>query len=398
MACRAGCGRVASYPMSDGPWHIFLIFLRLGCTAFGGPMAHVLLFRQEFVERRGWIESRRFDELFALCQFLPGPSSSQLGMALGLERAGWRGLVAAWLGFTAPSATVLAVLALWMTRLPAQVAEVLHGLKILALAVLLQAAWAMGRSLCPDRPRQTLAVLALLASLTLPTLGGMAAGLLLGAAWGLVGTKGSPMLTDAAPQTMRPWRLVLWGGVGLLALTGGLLVAGGRTGAILIEMLKAGSLVFGGGHVVLPLLQGVVVGDGWMAGDVFLAGYGLVQAMPGPMFSFAAYLGMVHGGVLGALAGVIGLFAPGALALVAALPWWERLGGSARAREVVAGVGAASVGLLLHVLYVPGWSLAVRSGLDFGLLAGACLALTAWRVPPWILAPVLAAGSWALGR
>lgn len=382
--------------MHEGPWRIFLIFLRLGCTAFGGPMAHVLLFRQEFVVRRSWIESRRFDELFALCQFLPGPSSSQLGMALGLERAGLRGFAAAWLGFTLPSATVLGALALGVTRLPPQAASALHGLKILALAVLLQAAWAMGRSLCPDRPRQTLAVLALLASLLLPTLEGMAAGLGLGALWGLVGAK-LPPTSSSAPAIARSGRLALTLGAGLLVLTGGLLVVDGRLLEILLEMLKAGSLVFGGGHVVLPLLQGAVLGRDWMTGEVFLAGYGLVQAMPGPMFSFAAYLGMVHGGVIGALVGLIGLFAPGALALLLALPWWDRLRTSSRACGIVAGVGAASVGLLLHVLYVPGWSLAVRSGLDFGLLVAACLALVAWKVPPWVLAPILAAGTWLVG-
>lgn len=382
--------------MNEGPWRIFLIFLRLGCTAFGGPMAHVLLFRQEFVTRRGWIEPRRFDELFALCQFLPGPSSSQLGMALGLERAGLRGFAAAWLGFTLPSATLLGALGLGVVRLPPQAASALHGLKLLALAVLLQAVWAMGRSLCPDRPRQTLAVLSLLACLVLPTLEGMAVGLGAGALWGLMGAKLSSA-PAGAPAATYPWRIASGPAAGLLLLVGALLFVDGRQTEILLEMLKAGGLVFGGGHVVLPLLQGAVLGEGWMTGEVFLAGYGLVQAMPGPMFSFAAYLGMVHGGPIGAVVGLIGLFAPGALALLLALPWWERLRTSSRACGVVAGVGAASVGLLLHVLYVPGWSLSVRSGLDFGLLAATCLALTAWKVPPWVLAPILAAGTWVAG-
>lgn len=359
-------------------------------------MAHVLLFRQEFVLRRSWIEARRFDELFALCQFLPGPSSSQLGMALGLERAGMRGMVAAWLGFTLPSATVLGVLALGVARLPPQAAGALHGLKILALAVLLQAALAMGRSLCPDRPRQTLAVLALLVSLLLPTLEGMLAGLALGAAWGWRGA--APGAVPEVVLDLRSLRLPVLGLLaGLAVLWGGCAWLDGRSAGILLEMLKAGSLVFGGGHVVLPLLQGLAVEGGWMPGETFLAGYGLVQAMPGPMFSFAAYLGMVHGGVPGALVGLVGLFAPGALALLLALPWWERLRSSPRACGVVAGVGAASVGLVLQVLYAPGWSLAVRSGQDFGLLAGACLALMAWRVPPWALAPVLASATWLAG-
>lgn len=362
-------------------------------------MAHVMRFREEFVRRRGWLEAARFDALFSLCQFLPGPSSSQLGMALGLERGGLCGLGAAWLGFTLPSAVAMGCLSLALTALPARAAGAVHGLKLLALAILLQAAWGMGRSLCPDRERQTVAILALVSNLFLPTSWGLLVTLLLGAGWGLGWAPRADVEPggDARPFSGDGWSRV--GVVALLILCLALLcrMAGERIEEIFLETFKAGGLVFGGGHVVLPLLQERILGRGWMSGDVFLAGYGLAQAMPGPLFSFSAYLGMLRGGIAGALAGLLGIFAPGALLLMMVLPWWERLRGSERAQGVVAGIGAASVGLLLQVVYSPGWSLGVRASSDFALLALALLLLTAWKVPTWALVPLLAGGGWIAG-
>lgn len=386
--------------MMETPWRIFALFLRLGCISFGGPMAHVVLMRQEFTQKRAWLSTARFDELFALCQFLPGPSSSQLGMALGLGRAGWRGMLAAWLGFTLPSALVLGLAGLVGTQGIAGAQGWIHGLKIFALAVLLHATLAMARSLCPDRARLSLAVAVMVGTFVWPSTMGMLGLLALAAVWGWFAA-----VKVEGEQAKPPVHLPVGASLGVLAVLGVLLFGvpwlAGVVRDPLLEVFagfsRTGTLVFGGGHVVLPLLHAEVVDKGWVTKEAFLAGYGLVQGMPGPMFSFAAFLGAAKAGIPGALVATVGIFLPGAILLVGILPWWERLRHEPRAQGVIAAVGAASVGLLLHVLLDPGWRLAIGQARDYCLLVVALLLLGPWKRSAWQVGLGCAACGWLLG-
>ena len=375
-------------------------FLRLGLTSFGGPIAHLGYFRDEFVARRKWLDERTYADLVALCQFLPGPASSQVGMAIGIARAGMPGALAAWIGFTLPSALALIAFAYGIARFGGGSTGWLHGLKVVAVAVVAQAVWGMARSLAPDRPRATLALLAALLMLAWPTalgqIGAIVAGGIAGRLW-LAAPAGATPTTAAFPVP-HAWAIAAW--VAFLALLAGLPLAAKLTGdptvAVIDGFYRAGSLVFGGGHVVLPLLQAEVVPPGWVSNDAFLAGYGAAQAVPGPLFTFAAYLGTVMtappGGWLGGLVCLVAIFVPAFLLVVGALPFWDRLRASAAAQSALAGVNAAVVGLLLAALYDPVWTSAIRGPADFGLALAAFGLLAFWRVPPWLVVALTAAG------
>lgn len=393
-------------------WQVFWIFLRLGLTSFGGPVAHLGYFRDEFVQRRQWLTERSYADLVALCQFLPGPASSQVGMALGLMRAGMPGALAAWLGFTLPSALVLALLGLGLAGgyavLPA---GAIHGLKVVAVAVVAQAVWGMARSLCVGRAKVTLMALACCAVLLVPGVWGqvgvmLAAG---GAGWWLFGRgrAATPETPNDAPDALLlPLRRRT--GAALLVVFAALLVLlplaarlwPGSLLAMVDAFYRVGALVFGGGHVVLPLLQSAVVEPGWVSADAFLAGYGATQAVPGPLFTFAAFLGaaMAPGwaGAGLALLAILGIFLPAFLLVAGALPWWAPLRQRSWARGVLAGVNAAVVGLLLAALYQPVATSALRSAADVALALVALAALLRWRVPPWAVVVATALTGWGL--
>lgn len=385
---------------------IFLVFLRLGLTSFGGPVAHLAYFREELVARRRWVEERAYADLVALCQFLPGPASSQVGIGIGLAKGGLAGAFAAWLGFTAPSAIALTLFGLGVAGHGTLVDPgVLHGLKVVAVAVVAQAVWAMARSLCPDGPRATLAVVAAIVALTWPGAPGQLAVIALGALAGIFLPPAAPELA-AAPLGIRVGRRLAVGALALFfALLVGLPLAeaalGSRVIALLDAFYRSGALVFGGGHVILPLLQAEVVPPGWVSNDLFLAGYGAAQAVPGPLSTFAAYLGAVMSpepnGWRGALLCLAAIFAPSFLLVLGALPFWDGLRRHARARAALGGVNAAVVGLLAAALYDPLWTSAIASRADFGLAAAAFAALAFWKVPPWLVVAATAAGGWALG-
>jgi len=379
-------------------------FLRLGLTSFGGPIAHLGYFRDEFVARRKWLDERTYADLVALCQFLPGPASSQAGMAIGISRAGLPGALAAWLGFTLPSALALIALAYGLAHFGAGGAGWLHGLKVVAVAVVAQAVWGMARSLTPDRPRVSLAILAALVMLAWPTALGQVAAIVAG---GIAGRLWLAAPAVAGPSTAafpirHGWAIAAW--IAFFALLVGLPFAAKLTAdptvAVIDGFYRAGSLVFGGGHVVLPLLRAEVVPPGWVSNDAFLAGYGAAQAVPGPLFTFAAYLGAVMtvppGGWLGGLMCLVAIFLPAFLLVVGALPFWDRLRASAAAQSALAGVNAAVVGLLLAALYDPVWTSAIRGPGDFGLALAALGLLVFWRAPPWLVVALTAAGGGAL--
>ena len=386
-------------------WEVFVVFLRLGLTSFGGPVAHLGYFREAFVARRRWLSEQAYADIVALCQFLPGPASSQVGMVVGLSRAGYLGALAAWIGFTLPSAVALIVFALGLSRYGSLIpAGALHGLKVAAVAVVAQAVWGMARSLCPDAPRITLMALAAVAVSLVPSpacqLGVMVAAGLIGARRFRSGT--------AVPH--EPLSVPVGHGVALLclgafaALLVGLPFAARASGdhavALFDAFYRAGALVFGGGHVVLPLLQAAVVPPGWVDNDTFLAGYGAAQAVPGPLFTFAAFLGAAgtstpNGWAGGALC-VIAIFAPSFLLVFGALPFWERLRRHGATRAALAGVNAAVVGLLLAALYHPVWTSAVLTPPDFALALLALVALAVWRVPPWAVVLACALAGWGL--
>jgi chromate transporter len=388
-------------------FEVLRVFLRLGLGSFGGPVAHVGYFRAEFVERRRWLDDRSFGDLVALCQFLPGPASSQVGLAIGLLRAGWMGALAAWAGFTLPSAAALVAFAYGVAHASTFAASgALHGLKVVAVAVVAQAVWGMARSLCPDRPRAALAIVAALLTLASRD-AAMQVALIAGCA--LVGrlvlrlpagdAPGAPL---HCPISRRTGIVAL---VAFFALLGGLPLLAGATHSLAATLLagfyRAGALVFGGGHVVLPLLQSSVVAHGVVSDDVFLAGYGAAQAVPGPLFSFAAYLGAVLppplGGWRGGLACLLAIYLPAVLLVVGALPFWNALRQRVGVRAALAGVNAGVVGLLLAALYDPVWTSAIHARADFGLALAAFGLLAYARVSPVIVVVLGALGGWALG-
>ncbi|MDR7148148.1 chromate transporter [Hydrogenophaga palleronii] len=397
---------MTSSPDNDrSPWAVFLVFLHLGLTSFGGPVAHLGYFRTEFVERRRWLGERAYADIVALAQFLPGPASSQVGMALGLARGGYAGALAAWLGFTMPSAIVLILFALGMARHSELMsAGALHGLKVVAVAVVAQAVWGMARNLCPDATRRAMAVLAAAGVLLLPSVWAQMGVIVVAGAAGLfLFRPASTGITDELPLTVRRRTGLFW-----LALFATLLVAlpllaqavPDATLARIDAFYRAGSLVFGGGHVVLPLLQAEVVPNGWVDNDTFLAGYGATQAVPGPLFTFAAFLGASMStppsGWAGGLIALLSVFAPSFLLIAGALPFWERLRTLPRAQAALMGVNAAVVGILLAALYDPVWTSAIHSVADLGLALLALIALMRWKLPPWAVVVGCALAGWML--
>lgn len=374
---------------------VLLIFLRLGLTSFGGPIAHLGYFRNEFVEHRKWIDEAAFVDIVALCQFLPGPASSQVGITLGILRAGLPGALAAWVGFTLPSALALIAFAYGVINLrtPAQ-AFWLHGLIVVAVAIVAQAVWGMARSLCPDREHASLAVAAAVAALALPSAAGQIGAIIAG---GLIGWRFLPAPNGAGHAV--PLAATIGRGTAIAALTlffallAGLPILGEATAdhtvALVDSFYRSGALVFGGGHVVLPLLQQATVPFGWLGNDSFLAGYGAAQAVPGPLFAFAAYLGTVMqpapNGWIGGLICLGAIYLPSFLLLIGVLPFWDALRRRRGVRSALSGVNASVVGLLLAALYIPVWTSAIGGPADFAVALVAFLLLTVWRVPPWLV-------------
>jgi len=384
------------------PVEVLLAFLKLGLTSFGGPVAHIGYFREEFVVRRRWLDEHAYADLVGLCQFLPGPASSQVGFSIGLMRAGYLGGLAAWTGFTLPSAIALVLFAYGATLLSEPVGVgLIHGLKLVAVAIVAQAVWGMARVLCPDRERASIAVAAALIILLFST-----SPVAQIAAIALGGVAGLWLCRAELPPATGHIAVPVSRTTGFLALAvffillAGLPVLRGLglwPGAALFEAFyRSGALVFGGGHVVLPLLREAFVTPGWISDDAFLAGYGAAQAIPGPLFSFAAYLGAVvrpspHG-LFGAALGLIGIFLPGLLILMGTLPFWDALRKRASARAVMRGVNAAVVGLLGAALYNPVWTSSVKLPGDFAIALVGFVILTVWRAPPIIVVLIGALG------
>ena len=375
-------------------WSIFLIFLRLGLTSFGGPVAHLGYFREAFVTRRRWLSEQAYAELVALCQFLPGPASSQVGMAIGLSQAGYRGALAAWAGFTLPSAVLLMLFAQSIVDQGDSLASgALHGLKIVAFAVVAQAVWGMARTLCPDVPRRGMMLVAAVLALLMPGALGQVA-VIVGA--GVLGciffmpaaNSGANSLPVGITQKAGALWLALF-----VALLLGLPVLAHSLQSTTLNVLdafyRAGALVFGGGHVLLPLLQAEVVPSGWVSNDLFLAGYGATQAVPGPLFTFAAFLGSAMqaplSGWTGGLLCLLAIFLPSFLILAGVLPFWARLRSRPRIQAAMLGVNAGVVGLLLATLYQPVGTSAIHGLLDLALAIIALIALMAGKLPPWLV-------------
>jgi chromate transporter len=377
------------------PFEVLRVFLRLGLTSFGGPVAHLGYFRAEFVDRRRWLDEAAYADIVALCQFLPGPASSQTGISIGILHAGLPGALCAWFGFTAPSAVAMVLFGYGITEFggPADSAW-LHGLKIVAVAVVAQAVWGMAKSLCPDPTRATIAVGASMVALAMPSasgqIGAIAAGGLIG--WRLWrGGSQPPVQHSLAVHLPRTWSVIAL--AGFLALLIGLPLLSAavpsHTLALFASFYRSGALVFGGGHVVLPLLQAAVVPPEWVTDDAFLTGYGAAQAVPGPLFTFAAYLGTVMGpapnGWPGGLICLVAIFLPSFLLLIGALPFWDALRRRAGVQSALRGVNAAVVGLLLAALYNPVWTSAIFGAADFAIGVLAFLLLVFWAVPAWLV-------------
>lgn len=388
---------------SGSPGEVFLAFLKLGLTSFGGPIAHLGYFRDELVTRRRWLDEAGYADLVALCQFLPGPASSQVGFALGLMRAGPLGALAAWTAFTLPSAILLVLFALGAAALDGPVAQgVLHGLKLVAVAVVAQAVLGMARSLAPDGPRAGIALVAVAMVVMLGGVLGQVGAIALGALGGLLLCRGgaaAPVAHDFPISRSASVAALVLFAVLLLVLP---LVAGTGQGMALFDgFYRAGALVFGGGHVVLPLLDAETVARGWLAEDAFLAGYGAAQAVPGPLFTFAAYLGAVAqpspNGVVGAGIALVAIFLPGLLLLIGALPFWSGLRRWPAAAAGMRGANAAVVGILGAALYDPVFLSAVLEPRDFVLALAGFVALVAWKAPPFVVVAALAVAGGLIG-
>jgi chromate transporter len=382
---------------------VLAAFIRLGLTSFGGPTAHLGYFREEFVVRRRWLDDQTYADLVALCQFLPGPASSQTGIALGVLRAGLPGGFAAWVGFTIPSAILMIVAAYGVASLSADTAA-LHGLKVVAVAVVAQAVWGMARTLCPDRERATMAILAAVALLVwsnaLAQIAIIAAGGIVG--WRLL-RSGAPA---AAPSSLAAFDHRL--AIGCWIAFFGLLIALPLARTVFpfhaLELFdsfyRAGALVFGGGHVVLPLLHTEVVSPGWISDAQFIAGYGMAQAVPGPLFTFAAYLGTIQtttpNGWAGGILALLAIFLPAWLLVIGALPFWNWLRARTEVQAALRGINAAVVGLLLATLYTPVMTSAIMMPLDAALALGCFGMLTLWKLPSWLVVVVAGGIGWVV--
>ncbi len=380
---------------------------RLGLTSFGGPIAHLGYFHEEYVKNRKWIDEQSYADLVALCQFLPGPASSQVSIAIGILRARLLGGIAAWIGFTLPSALALIAFAFGIGAFAgAGDAGWLHGLKVVAVAVVAQAVWGMARSLCPDRERATIAILAAIFTLAWPSAVGQLSSIVIAA---LTGAVIFPGQTSSSPSQMRfpiakktgitAWIIFF---VLLVGLPFYRQVSPSHGLEVFDSFFRVGSLVFGGGHVVLPLLQTEVVGPGWVTNEQFVAGYGATQAVPGPLFTFSAYLGAVMSsepnGWIGAFLALIAIFLPSFLLVIGALPFWDLLRSVRMFQSALKGINAAVVGLLLAALYNPVWTSAIYSPADFGLGLVSFGLLMFWKWSPWLVVVLTAAGGEVIAR
>jgi chromate transporter len=384
---------------------VFAAFLRLGLTSFGGPVAHLGYFHEEFVVRRKWLDERTYVDLVALSQFLPGPASSKVGIAIGLSRAGYGGALAAWTAFTAPSAIALVLFGYGVTSLGNALGSGwLHGLKVAAVAVVANAVLTMMRALAPDRERATLAVAAAALVLAMPSSVGQIIAIVLGGLIGFVLLRGAPADQHTALPHPVSRRIAVAAIVAFFAILIGLPLLTAAVPNHSLQLFdafyRAGSLVFGGGHVVLPLLQAAVVPPGWVGNEAFLAGYGATQAVPGPLFTFSAYLGTVMApwpnGWQGALLCLVAIFLPAFLLVIGPLPFWDALRQRPWAQAALRGVNAAVVGLLLAALYRPVWTSGIANAGDFTLAVAAFLLLFMWRTPPWLVVVFCAIGGAAL--
>jgi|RhiMetdeSRZDD1v2_1073273.scaffolds.fasta_scaffold04134_16 chromate transporter len=384
---------------------VFGVALRLGLTSFGGPIAHLGYFRDEYVERRKWVDEATYADLVAVSQSLPGPSSSMLGMSIGTLRAGLPGGLAAWLGFTLPSAVMLVLFGFGADYIGADADGWLHGLKVVAVAVVALAVWSMARSLAFDRPRGTLAIAAAIVMLSWHTplaqfvaiIGGGLVG------WLLLREQAEVTTSDARIALGRRTVIVCGGLFSVLLIGLPILRHSVDNQAVNVTdgFFRSGALVFGGGHVVLPLLDSEVVDHGWVPQDKFLAGYGAAQAVPGPLFTFSAYLGTVMepepNGVPGAALALVAIFLPGYLLMMGALPLWQGARSRVGVRAAMAGVNAAVVGILLAALYDPVATSAIEKSSDFALALAAFAALAVWKLPPWLVVIVAAATGALIG-
>ncbi len=389
------------------PLEVLAIFARLGFTSFGGPVAHLGYFREEFVERRKWVDEQTYADIVALCQFLPGPASSQVGIAIGLTRAGIRGAFGAWLGFTLPSAIALILFAYGVSAW-GDVADQgwLNGLKIVAVAVVAQALWGMATNLCPDRERATIAIGAAILVLAWPVVGVQVGVIILGGiiGWAFLARSELGKITPLNVPISRNFAIGAF--AVFLLLLGGLPLARALADTYPLDLFdsfyRTGSLVFGGGHVVLPLIQSEVVPPGWVSPDDFVAGYGAAQAIPGPLFTFAAYLGavstMTPAGWVGGGIALVAIFVPSFLLVFGALPFWDLLRTRIGFQTALKGINAAVVGLLLAALYDPVFTSAIMRPLDFALALVAFAMLAFWKLPPWLVVILTAAGGAALAQ
>jgi len=391
---------ISSAPQTDerpGVLKIFLTFLVLGATAFGGPVAHFGYFRTEFVDRRRWIDERGYADLVSLSQFLPGPASSQTGIAIGMLQRGWAGGFAAWLGFTTPAALIMIGLGFGLSFAQTAAGQgVIHGLKLAAVAVVANALWGMARNACDSPLKASFAALACVAILFAGSAWYQVLVIALAAIAGAILIRDNPGNSEA--EVVRRGSRAI--GFSLLIVFAALLfglplvaqsVASGNLDAF-TAFYRVGSLVFGGGHVVLPLLEAELVPTGWMTTDAFLAGYGAAQAIPGPMFALTGYLGNVIdpgggylGGWIGGVIAIVAVFLPSFLLLGVALPYWDALRSRTRIRSALSGVNAAVVGLLLAVLYTPVWTSSVHDASDFATVVIAAVLLAMWKAPSWLV-------------
>lgn len=388
-------------PRPSGGWReVFAAFLWLGLTSFGGPVAHLGYFRSEFVERRRWLTEQAYADLVALCQFLPGPASSQVGFALGLLRGGPLGAAVAWTAFTLPSAIVLLLFALGAAVIDGPISQgIIHGLKVTAVAIVAHAVWGMARQLCPDSRRAGIALAAVLTVVVVSGPSGQVLAIVVGALAGLLLCRDATTSDTQALPTLVSHRAGIVAAALFVGLLLGLPLLAWISPLPVLQVVdafyRAGALVFGGGHVVLPLLDAEVVQSGWVDADAFLSGYGAAQAVPGPLFTFAAYLGAVMtplGGVFGAALALALIFLPGLLLLVAVLPHWQRFRGWRGAQALMRGANAAVVGILGAALYDPVWTGAILGPPEFALALTGFLLLTVWKLPAWAVVIVLAGG------
>ncbi len=391
----------ASTASQGTAWEVFKAFLFLGFTSFGGPVAHLGYFRTEFVDKRHWMSEKNYAELVALCQFLPGPASSQVGFAIGLSRAGALGALVAFTAFTLPSAVALVLFALGAGQLANSAgAGLIDGLKIVAVAIVAHAVWGMARNLCPDRTRTAIALVSLAIVFAAPGPLAQVGAIVIGAGlgWWFCTPDDGHGVSGVAFGVSR--RIAVGCAVLFALLLAGLPVLAGMGESMAIAVIdafyRAGALVFGGGHVVLPLLQAEVVPPGWVTENAFLSGYGAAQAVPGPLFTFSAYLGFESFGLVGALAALLAVFVPGFLLLIAVLPFWDHFRSVNSVQSIMQGANAAVVGLLGAALYQPVWTSAITGPGPFFLAVTGFLMLTVWRTSALWVVILVGCGGWAL--